>query len=130
MKHLDLPLTMIIGVFLLISSLTLAAEEQKMGGEEATITGQVVDPACYVSQGLNGETHAKCATACAKAGQALGLLDKKASILYQVLEPAPGADPNKLLIDHVEKDVTVKGKVFHKDGMHAIVPAEVKPSAS
>jgi len=116
--------------FLFVSSLTLAAGDKKMGGEEKTITGQVVDPACYISMGLKGESHVQCATACAKAGQAFGILDEKNGVLYQVIEGAPTTDPNKLLWDHVEQNVTVKGTVFHKDGMNAIVPTEVKPAGS
>jgi len=34
------------------------------------------------------------------------------------------------LWDHTESLVTVKGTVFHKDGMHAIIPSEVKPGGS
>ena len=121
---------LVVGAFLLAASLTFAAEEKKMGGEEATITGQVVDPACYIAMNLKGKSHKQCATACAKAGQAFGILDEKAGVLYQVVEGAPGTDPNKLLWDHTEAEVTVKGTVFHKDGMHAIVPTEVKPAGS
>lgn len=101
-----------------------------MGGNEATITGRVVDPACYIGMNLKGESHKQYAAACAKAGQALGILDEKAGVLYQVIEGAPGTDPNKLLWGNEESVVTVKGKVFHKDGMHAIVPTEVKPAES
>ena len=91
-----------------------------------TITGRVVDPACYIHMGLKGESHKQCATACAKAGQDFGILDEKAGVLYQVLEGAIATDPNKLLWGHEEEIVTVKGVVFHKDGMHAIIPSEVK----
>ena len=116
--------------FLFVSSLTLAAEGKKMGGEEKTITGQVVDPACYIAMNLKGESHKQCAEACAKAGQAFSILDEKNGVLYQVIEGAPTTDPNQLLWDHVEQNVTVTGTVFHKDGMHAIVPKEVKPAGS
>ena len=101
-----------------------------MGGKEAIITGRVVDPACYIGMNLKGESHKQCANACAKAGQALGILDEKAGILYQVIEGAPGTDPNKLPWDHTEAKVTVKGTVFHKDALHAIVPTEVRPAGS
>lgn len=43
-KHLALSRALVVGVFLLVSSLSFAGEE-KMGGNEATITGRVVDPA-------------------------------------------------------------------------------------
>jgi hypothetical protein len=130
-KYLGFFIALVVGVFLLASSIiALAGEEKKMGGKEATITGQVVDPACYIAMNLKGESHKQCAIACAKAGQAFGILDEKAGMLYQVIESAPGTDPNKLLWDHTEGMVTIKGMVFEKNGMHAIVPTEVKPAGS
>jgi len=128
-KGLFATLIALSGVFLFVAYTGLAAQE-KTGGKEVTITGHVVDPACYISMGLKGEQHKQCAVLCAKAGQAFGILDEKAGILYQVLEGSPGADPNKLLWDHAESKVTVKGIVFNKNGMHAIVPTEVKPAGS
>ncbi len=111
-------------IFMSLSS-AFAGEGKKMGGSEATITGRVVDPACYVQMNLKGEAHKECAQKCAKAGQAFGILDETNGVLYQVLEASPMADPNELLMDHAEDVVTVKGMVFEKDGMKAIVPKEV-----
>ena len=112
-----------LGAFMLILSPVFAGEEAK-GGQEVTITGEVIDPACYMAMGLKGESHRECATACAKAGQAVAILAEDGTV-YQVIEAAPGTDPNKLLWGHVEHKVTVKGKLFEKGGMKAIVPAEV-----
>ncbi|HZX13736.1 MAG TPA: hypothetical protein VFF49_04975 [Thermodesulfobacteriota bacterium] len=122
-RHLGFLAALIVGAFLLTNTLSLAGEA--VGGKKMTITGRVVDPACYIHMGLKGESHKQCATACAKAGQAFGILDEKAGVLYQVLEGAIATDPNKLLWGHEEEIVTVKGIVFHKDGMHAIVAQEV-----
>jgi len=122
-RHLGFLTALIVGAFLLTNTLSLAGEA--VGGKKMTITGRVVDPACYIHMGLKGESHKQCATACAKAGQAFGILDEKAGVLYQVLEGAIATDPNKLLWGHEEEIVTVKGIVFHKDGMHAIVAQEV-----
>jgi len=122
-RHLGFLTALIVGAFLLTNTLSLAGEA--VGGKKMTITGRVVDPACYIHMGLKGESHKQCATACAKAGQAFGILDEKAGVLYQVLEGAIATDPNKLLWGHEEEIVTVRGIVFHKDGMHAIVAQEV-----
>ena len=99
--------------------------EGKMMGKEMTVTGRVVDPACYIAAGLKGADHKGCAILCAKAGQAFGILDEENDVLYQVIEGSPGADPNKLLMDHVEEVITVKGMVFEKSNMKAIVPKEI-----
>ena len=123
-KYLGFFSVLIVVAFLLATSLALSGEEAT-GGKEMTITGRVIDPACYIHMGLKGESHKLCATACAKAGQAFGILDEKAGVLYQVLEGAIATDTNKLLWGYEEEIVTVKGIVFHKDGMHAIVAQEV-----
>ena len=122
-RYLGFLAALIVGAFLLTNTLSLAGEA--VGGKEMTVTGRVVDPACYIHMGLKGESHKLCATACAKAGQAFGILDEKAGVPYQVLEGAIATDPNKLLWGYEEEIVTVKGIVFHKDGMHAIVAQEV-----
>jgi len=77
-----------------------------------TIKGRVIDPACYMAMNLKGEAHKQSATACGKAGQAFGILDEKAGILYQAIEGVPGTDPDKLLWGHEEDIVTVKGILF------------------
>jgi hypothetical protein len=123
MKYISILSILVLGAFILVNS--SVAGEGKMGGTEGSVTGRVVDPACYVGMGLKGESHKECAIGCAKAGQAFGILDESNSVLYQVLEGSPMADPNKLLWDHVEGVVTVKGMIFEKDGMKAIVPKEV-----
>ena len=46
--------------------LTLAAQAHKQtAGTEMTITGQVVDLNCYVTNGASGAGHKACADACA-----------------------------------------------------------------
>jgi hypothetical protein len=124
-KRLGFILALVVGAFLFFAhSLTFSGEAT--GGKEMTITGRVVDPACYIQMGLKGESHKQCAAACAKAGQAYGILDEKAGVLYQVLEGSPGTNPNKLLEGHEEDIVTVKGMVFAKNNINAIVPIDVK----
>lgn len=78
---------------------------------------------------MKGDKHRDCAQACAKAGQAMGILDEQSGTLYQVLAGSPMADPNALILEHAlehaEEVVTVKGMAFEKNGIKAIVPKEV-----
>ena len=119
----------VLSMIALFASPIAFAGEGK-GGQEITVTGRVVDPACYTAMNLKGEAHKGCAVMCAKAGQAFGILDEKNDVLYQVIEGAPGTDPNKLLMDHAEQVVTVKGKVFEKSQIKTIVPTEVQATGS
>lgn len=114
-----------IGAVMFISSAT--AGDMKMNeSTDISVTGRVVDPACYIKAGMKGADHRVCAQACAKAGQAFGILDEINGVLYQVLATGMMKDPNEGLMDHAEEIVTVEGKLFEKDGMKGIVPTKVK----
>jgi hypothetical protein len=127
-KYLTGFVGMVLVAIVFSSPLSFAAEEMMGGkdmGKEVTITGRVVDPACYTHMGLKGPDHKECAVLCAKAGQAFGILDEQNDVLYQVIEGAPGADPNKLIMGNAEEVVTVKGKLYEKSGMKALIVTEV-----
>ena len=97
-------------------------------GKMVTVTGQVIDLACYTSSGAHGANHAKCAMACAKAGGALGILTSDGNVLVAI-EPKPGMSPNKLLLPYVEKNVTVTGTEFSGHGLSTIAISKVSAAA-
>lgn len=105
-------------------SYVLLAEEDI--GKEVSVTGRVVDTACYMRFGQKGESHKDCALMCAREGQTFSLLDEKNDILYQIIAGEPGADPNKPFMDYAEEIVLVKGKLYEKSQFKAILPLEVK----
>ena len=113
-----------------LASAVLADSSMASGsmGTMKTVTGQVIDLACYTSVGAHGMSHAKCAMACAKAGGALGILTSDGNVLVSI-GPSPGADPNKLLLPYVEKSVTVTGKVFAGHGLSTIAISKVTAAA-
>ncbi|HMI32032.1 MAG TPA: hypothetical protein VK527_09855 [Candidatus Limnocylindrales bacterium] len=92
-----------------------------------TVIGEVVDPACWLVNGAKGPTHKECAIACAKAGQVLGIVEKKTQKLYVVANDKPGEDPNKGLIDYVGQTVLVKGRVYSRGGATGIKVNSVEP---
>ena len=49
-------------------------------GESMTIKGEVVDMWCYLEGGDRGPAKRDCATACAKAGDPIGILDAKGNL--------------------------------------------------
>ena len=106
-------------------SSSIAGEGMRMRGHEGTVTGRLVYPACYVAMGLKVDAHKECVVKCAKAGQAFGIFDETNDVLYQILEGSPTADPNEKPWDHAEDVVTVKGMIFEKDDMKAIVAKDV-----
>lgn len=94
---------------------------------QKVIIGEVVDPACWIVNGAKGEAHKECALACAKAGQVLGILERKTNKLYLIATERPGEDPNKGLIDYCGQTVSAKGRVYTRGGFTAIQLASVEP---
>jgi hypothetical protein len=93
-----------------------------------SITGEVIDPACWVVNGAKGEAHKECAIACAKAGQILAILERKTNKVYLLVSERPGEDPNKGLTDFIAQAVVVKGKVYTRGGLLAVKVASVEPA--
>jgi len=110
-------------------ALPVSADQMGSANSSVTITGQVVDLACFLSKGVSGASHASCATACAKAGGALGILTKDGDVVVSI-EPGPGQDPNKLLLPYVEQTVTVTGMEYDKAGVKSIAVSSVKPAST
>ncbi len=106
-------------------SLNAAPKPHKKAAKEVTMTGEVVDVSCYLAQGAKGEDHADCATACAKAGGALGILTKAGKLYVSVLPDDHKSGPNALLMDHIAHTVSVKGYVRSKGGVNGIMITSV-----
>ncbi len=91
-----------------------------------SITGEVVDLACYMGMGKSGASHAQCAIKCAKMGIPFGIKTNEG--IYVVLF---GTKKAKAEYDKIGnqggKTITVKGHVVDKDGLKAILvgPAEM-----
>jgi type 1 fimbria pilin len=107
--------------------LTLAAQaHEKTAGTEMTITGQVIDMNCYVTNGASGAGHKACADGCAKAGVALGILSTDGTI-YMPVSSKPGDPQNAKLAAFTEGKVKVTGMHRMANGLHTI---EIKTVAA
>jgi hypothetical protein len=117
LKHIITP-----AALLAFCALPLAAQQQKpaaAGGNEASITGQVVDVNCFVSMGASGASHKACAQACAKAGVALAILGSDGT-LYMPVSSKPADPQNARLEPFAEAKVKVTGTHRMASGMHTI----------
>ena len=94
-------------------------------GERATIKGEVVDMWCYLEGGDRGVAKKECATACAKAGNPIGILDAKGNLYVAsgLQDHQPG---QKLLINKMSEEVTVTGTLVKKGGVQMIYIDSVK----
>jgi hypothetical protein len=97
-----------------------------------TVTGKVVDMACYNADKSNtgvdhkmpkGDTK-DCALGCAKAGQPMALLTSDGKV-YQI-SGGLAADKNAKLIAHISHTVEISGDVMNHDGKMMIMADSLK----
>jgi hypothetical protein len=104
-----------------------AHEAPKASVGTQTITGEVVDLACYLGHGEKGPGHKDCARKCITSGLPVGI--KTADGLYLAIgsEHAPA---NAALASLAAQQVTVEGEVTERDGVHLIVIKKVTPKGA
>ena len=95
------------------------------GGEKVTVQGEVVDLACWVAHGAQGAEHAKCAQACAKGGQPIGLLTSEGTVylLYASHQDASAFQETK---EHAGQKVEITGLSASKGGIRGLEVNSVK----
>jgi hypothetical protein len=108
----------LVGLSVYLATNLQAAEAAK--AKTVTLTGEVVDLACYLHAGLKGPDHKACAVACAANGVPLGLLDEKTHKLYVDLGRDAMDKDVPVLKGHEAERVTVKALVYEKDGLPGI----------
>lgn len=103
-------------------------EEMHAGHEHAggtqTITGEVVDLACYLGHGASGAGHKECAQKCIASGLPVGI--KSGDTIYLAVGSAH-APANQELASLAAQQVTVEGEVSERDGVHLIAIKKVTP---
>jgi hypothetical protein len=114
---------LLLAVFVVCSIPVMAQE--KPSEKEMTITGEVIDVACYLMGGARGEGHIKCAQACAKAGGSLGILAADGKVYVSLLPDDHKNNPNHLLMDHIGHNVAAKGFVRAKGGVNGLMVRSV-----
>jgi len=120
MKKLILFVT---GLSALAFSPVLIAADDKAADTTTTVTGEVLDLACYTDHGAHGEKHAACAQKCIASGLPVGIKNDADGKVYLVI----GAHTplNKELADYAAKTVTLKGKAVSRDGINMLENAEI-----
>jgi hypothetical protein len=110
---------------LLIAFVSVAAHAQQSPGSTTTITGEVLDMACYMKSGAHGDGHKDCAAMCINGGSPMGILtsDNKVYLLVAPHDKAAAYDEAK---KHPGQQVTVTGTVSEKNGVNAIIADDVK----
>jgi hypothetical protein len=115
----------IAGFLFAIALACLTGAPAISAGAGLTVSGEVVDLACYVGHGAKGPEHQKCAQKCAQMGQPMGLLTADSSLYLLVADhsnPSPYSKARGLAGEQVE----IKGEVSEKGGMKALTVDEVR----
>lgn len=103
----------------------LVTKSQAAEGKLVTITGEIIDTWCYVSQIMGGSdlvtgtAHHVCAVWCAAGGIPVGLLDNNDQSVYMVLsfEGDDTSVANEKILNLQSRELTVKGTAFELDGL-------------
>jgi hypothetical protein len=114
---------MLAGLFSLILPFSLTAT---VLGAEKSVTGTLEDSFCYVTLGAHGPDHKKCATACAKKGIPVSLVEKGTGNMYILLPPKNDEPIPDSITTRMEDEVTVTGDAYDKGGVHYLTVKAVK----
>lgn len=113
----------IVFVTLSFCFLTFKANAQK--AESKTITGEVLDMVCYMSNDAKGEKHKECAAGCIKGGAPMGLLTSDGKV-YLLVENHSKKEAYDKLKERAGEKVTVTGTASTKGGVQNIIVDELK----
>ena len=100
----------------------------------ASVTGEVIDLACYYDDGATGPAHAACARMCIASGLPVGLKAKDGTVYVLIGKqvppnPQPAAKHESLnaqLAPYAAKVVTMSGTIVRKNGVNVIENAELR----
>ena len=91
-------------------------------GSTITVTGEVLDMACYLDHGAHGEKHADCAQKCISSGLPVGLKATDGTTYLLIGEHMPA---NSELAQYAAKTITVRGKFVSRDGINLLENIEI-----
>jgi hypothetical protein len=102
--------------------LPLRAADAPKSGDQITVTGEVLDMACYLDHGAHGEKHAACAKTCISSGLPAGIKATDGTVYLLIGEHKPANDK---LAEYAAKTITVKGKFVSRDGINLLENIEI-----
>jgi hypothetical protein len=121
----SLSLLAIAGTMAMLPATVRAHGDEKHEGKAAkdTLTGEVVDLACFMAHDGQGKDHMKCAKQCIQKGLPVGILTDKGEVYLAVGENHKNA--NEMLADKAAQSVTVVGDISEKAGTKMITIHEL-----
>ena len=114
---------LLISGLMLSAALPVWAHEGHAEGGTQTLTGEVIDVACYLGHGATGAKHADCGSKCVLGGLPVAI--KLGNTIYFAVSKEHQA-MNKDLGPLVGHQVQVTGDVSERDEEHLIAISQVK----
>ena len=93
---------------------------------EATVTGEVVDSACYIKSGARGESHRACAQKCGDVGIPLAVVEDGTGTVVWIASIDDMETPNAKLRPFAGRRVTVTGSWAERGGAKLLLLKTVK----
>ena len=112
-----------LGITLSLATCGLALAD---GGAEKSVSGSLRDSYCNTTMGAQGPGHKKCAISCAQAGIPVVMVEKGTNKSYILIPNKDDSPLPKSVIDRMEDEVTITGKVYEKDGANFLQVESVK----
>ena len=99
-----------------------------MAGDEPqiSVTGEVVDSACYIKSGARGESHRTCAQKCGDAGIPLALVEDGTGAVIWIASVDDMETPNAKLRPFAGRRVTIAGTWAERGGAKILLLRSVK----
>jgi hypothetical protein len=113
-----------LSLALLPAAASLSSAQGGASGD-VTVSGEIVDLACYIAHGAKGPDHAKCAQECAKQGQPIGLAGTDGKVYLLFADHGDGAPYDKAKTLAGSK-AEIKGEPATKDGINGLTVHAVK----
>jgi len=110
-------------------SLVLLCAPALLAAETASVTGEVVDSACWIKSGAKGESHRTCAQKCADAGIPLALVEDGTNRLVWLFSENDMETPNQQLRPFAGRKVTVTGTWAERGGAKILLVDKIVPAA-
>lgn len=109
---------------LVVAALPASAEEPK----RVTVTGEVIDSWCYLSEIMwaLGSAHHRCAVWCARGGVPVSILGEDEEVYVLLLvEDDPGVIGNEAVFRSQTNEVVVDGDLYERDGVKYLAVTEI-----
>ena len=106
-------------------SVWAAGSHMDSRGKVETISGELLDMACYMMHEGKGKKHAKCAGACVTGGAPLGLLTKDGKV-YLVVGNHEDQKPFVEAKALAGANAKITGTVFTRGGLTAIIVSKAE----